>query len=385
MLKLILSVLVALLGLSPVAGRWVVAQQASNPDAEAESRFLSRIRRLTYDGARAGEGYYSYDGTKMVLQSEREADNPFYQIYQLDLTTGETRRISSGVGKTTCAFIHPVTGEVEYASTHLDPDSLRYQHEEFDMRASGQERRYAWDYDPAMDIFVTDPATGKTRQLTDARGYDAEGSYSPDGEWIVFSSNRNAYTRELTGEEKHLLEIDPAYFADLWIMRADGSDQRQLTHVPGYDGGPFFFHDGSRIVWRRFHPSGLRADIYSANPDGTDERRLTDFGSMSWAPYVHPSRQYVFFASNKLGFENFEVFMVDVDGEKEPVRVTYSDRFDGLPVPAPDGATLSWTSQRHGEEGSQIFIAQWSHEAALASLAAAPARVRNSEESGQWP
>ncbi len=384
MRKLILPVLIALLGLVPFVDRELAAtQQGSANDTSAEARLMSRVRRLTYDGVRSGEGYYSYDGTKMVLQSEREADNPFYQIYLLDLATGDTERVSPGYGKTTCAFVHPVTGEVEYASTHLDPDSRRHQQEEFDMRASGQERRYAWDYDPAMDIFVTDMASGTTRQLTDARGYDAEGSYSPDGEWIVFSSNRNAYGRELTTEEGNLLERDPAYFADLWMMRSDGSEQRQLTDVPGYDGGPFFFHDGSRIIWRRFHPSGLMADVYSANPDGSDERRLTDFGAMSWAPYVHPSRQYVFFSTNKLGFENFEVYMVDIAGDKEPVRVTYSDGFDGLPVPSPDGATLAFTSQRHGEKGSQIFVARWDHEAALAALADAPARVHNSEESGQ--
>jgi hypothetical protein len=43
----------------------------------------------------------------------------------------------------------------------------------------------------------------------------------------------------------------------------------------------------------------------------------------------------VIFASNKLGFDNFELFLVDIDGKKEPVRVTYSDGFDGLPVPSP--------------------------------------------------
>ena len=73
------------------------------------------------------------------------------------------------------------------------------------------------------------------------------------------------------------------------------------------------------------------------NPDGTDVRQITDFGAMSWAPYIHPSGQYIIFASNKLGFENFELFMVDIDGKKEPVRITYSDGFDGLPVPSPDG------------------------------------------------
>jgi len=356
------------------------AASAAAPGAYEESDFLTRVRRLTYEGARAGEGYFSPDGSKMVLQSEREPGDPFYQIYLLDLTTGESQRVSPGIGKTTCAFIRPGTGEVEFASTHADPESGQKQREEIDFRASGQERRYAWDYDPWMDIWVADPATGAMKQLTTARGYDAEGSYSPDGEWIVFSSNRHAYDHQLSEAEQRQLEMDPAYFADLWIMRADGSDQRQLTDVPGYDGGPFFFPDGSRIIWRRFNESGLIADVWSMKPDGTDQRRLTDFGAMSWAPYVHPSGKYLFFASNKLGFSNFEVYIVDVEGTKEPVRVTFADGFDGLPVPTPDGTRLAWTSQRHGEKGAQIFIGNWNHERALEALAAAPPRVNNSEE-----
>ena len=91
------------------------------------------------------------------------------------------------------------------------------------------------------------------------------------------------------------------------------------------------------------------------------QRQITDFGAMSWAPYIHPSGQYIIFASNKLGFENFEVFMVDIDGKKEPVRVTYSDGFDGLPVPSPDGTQLAWTSSRGGGREGQIFLAQWNH------------------------
>jgi len=162
-------------------------------------------------------------------------------------------------------------------------------------------------------------------------------------------------------------------------MRADGSEVRQLTETPGYDGGPFFFPDGSRIIWRRFDESGLLADVWSMNPDGSDQRQLTDFGAMSWAPYVHPSGEYVLFASNKLGFTNFEVFMVDVEGTREPVQITFTDRFDGLPVPTPDGKQLMWTSQRHGEGGGQLYMADWNHEAAMAALDAAPPRVNNSE------
>ena len=70
-----------------------------------------------------------------------------------------------------------------------------------------------------------------------------------------------------------------------------------------------------------------------------DQRQITNFGAMSWAPYEHPSGKYFVFASNKLGFDNFELYMVDAAGTKEPVRVTYSAGFDGLPVPSPDGKT----------------------------------------------
>ncbi|MFN8058329.1 MAG: hypothetical protein U0Q12_04140 [Vicinamibacterales bacterium] len=340
-----------------------------------EKDFLTRVRKVTVDGRRAGEGYFSPDGTQMVFQSEREEGNPFYQIYALTLATGETRRISPGMGKTTCAFFQPGTMNIMFASTHLDPRSKDLQKEELDFRASGKQRRYAWDYDAEMDIFVADAKTNALTRLTSAKGYDAEGSYSPDGQWIVFSSMRDAYNRSLSPDETKALEQNPSNFAEIYIMKADGSGQKRLTTTYGYDGGPFFSPDGKRIVWRRFDAEGLIADVWSMNPDGSDQKQITDFGSMSWAPYTHPSGRYIFFASNKLGFENFEVFIVDVDGKKEPVRVTYTQGFDGLPVPTPDGKTLAWTSSRGGGSGAQIYFGQWNHDKALEALEASPARV----------
>jgi Tol biopolymer transport system component len=346
--------------------------------AASESDFLTRVRRLTYEGKRAGEGYFSADGSKLVFQSERAPGNPFYQIYELDLESGETRRISPGIGKTTCSFLRPGTGEILYASTHHDPRSQELQREELELRASGRERRYAWDYDPEMELYVADPVTLAPRRLTDARGYDAEASYSPDGEWIVFSSTRSAYDgsgpEESAEERRQRLEIDPAYYGEIYLMPAAGGEPRRRTEVPGYDGGPFFFADGSRILWRRFAENGLVADVWTMRPDGSDQRRITDFGAMSWAPWADPTGSYILFASNKLGFSNFEVYLVDAEGAKEPVRVTWSDGFDGLPVLSPDGRTLVWTSTRHGEPGGQLFIATWNHERAFAALEAAPPR-----------
>jgi Tol biopolymer transport system component len=343
-------------------------------DENRERDFLSRVRRLTLGGKRAGEGYWSPDGKRLVFQSEREPGNPFYQIYTLDLTSGESKRISPGVGKTTCSFFRPHSDEIEFASTHADPKSKQFQDDELAFRASGKERRYSWDYDPAMDIYAYSEKTGRLKPLTSALGYDAEGSYSPDGQWIAFTSMRDAYNRPLSDTEKKQLETDPSYFAEIYIMKADGSGQRRLTNVVGYDGGPFFTHDGSRIVWRRFDVTGVLADVWTMKPDGSDQRQITDFGAMSWAPYEHPSGKYFIFSSNKLGFDNFELFIVDTAGAKEPVRVTYTDGFDGLPVPSPDGTQLAWTSTRGGGSAGQIFLAQWNHEKALEALANAPAR-----------
>ncbi len=338
-----------------------------------EDTLLSNIRQLTYDGKRAGEGYFSEDGNSLIFQSERESENPFFQIYILNLLSGDTHRVSPGIGKTTCAFFRPGSNEVLYASTHHDAFAEAKQKEELNFRASGKERRYSWDYDETMDIFSAHRDGSNLKQLTEAHGYDAEGSYSPDGKLIVFCSIRDAYPKsELTPKELKQFEVDPAYFGEIYIMDADGSNQKRLTDMPGYDGGPFFTPDGQHIVWRHFSEDGLTADIYTMRIDGTDIKRLTDFDSMSWAPYFHPSGAYVIFASNKLGFSNFELFIVDAMGRHEPVQVTATDGFDGLPVFSPDGNRLCWTSNRNNQKVSQLYLASWNHQTALEAISLSP-------------
>src|SRR5688500_17787311 len=81
------------LSLSLITVQTVVPASAQPPQQPLTERdFLSRIRRLTVEGRRAGEGYWSPDGKRLVFQSEREPGNPFYQIYVLDMTTGDVKR-----------------------------------------------------------------------------------------------------------------------------------------------------------------------------------------------------------------------------------------------------------------------------------------------------
>jgi Tol biopolymer transport system component/Zn-dependent M28 family amino/carboxypeptidase len=357
------------------------AAAASPAEGGKEATFLENTRQLTYEGRRSGEGYFSPDGNYFVFQSEREPKNPFYQIYILSFLDGEIHRVSPGTGKTTCAFFRPGTDELLFASTHLDPDAVKKQQEEIDFRASGKERRYSWDYDEYFDIFASSRAGNDLVQLTDAYGYDAEGAYSPDGKRIVFCSMRDAYPPEkLSEKDRKKLEYDTSYFGEIYVMNADGSKQKRLTDWPGYDGGPFFTPDGGRIIWRHFSEDGMIANVYTMRTDGSERRQLTDFGSMCWAPYMHPSGKYAIFTTNKQGFSNFELYIVDTAGEKEPVRVTFTDGFDGLPVFSPDGTRLAWTSNRTTDNRSQLFIADWNHEAAMEMLKVSPPRSPGATE-----
>lgn len=332
-------------------------------DPTQESRLLSGTRQVTLEGKRSGEGYFSQDGSKMVFQSERSADNPFYQIYLMDLETGDLDQVSPGHGKTTCAWVHPDSRQVLFASTHHDPAARDKQRAELEMRASGQERRYAWDYDPEFELYLWDGEANYTR-LTHAEGYDAEAAISPDGQKIVFASNRAAYGVQLSAEDQAQLELDSSYFIDLYLMNADGTNVERLTTSPGYDGGPFFSADGKSICWRRFSKNGATAEIMTMSLADRKERQLTRLQAMSWAPYFHPSGEYLVFATNLHGFANFELYLVAADGKSPPVRVTHTDGFDGLATFKPDGTTLAWTSTRNPKKQSQIYFSQWDHEQA---------------------
>jgi Tol biopolymer transport system component len=324
-----------------------------------EARLLSHTRQLIFEGRRSGEGYFSADGAWMIFQSEREPGNPFYQMYLMDLETGDTRRLSPGYGKTTCGWIHPDGDRVMFASSHEDPEARAKQAEELDKRAKGQGSRYAWSFDEHYDIYQADLEGAALTNLTRSPGYDAEGSWSPDGRLIAFASNRHAYTEALSKEEQKAFGHDKSYFMEIYLMNADGSGVRRLTHSPGYDGGPFFSPDGGRIVWRRFTVDGTKAEVWTMKVDGSDQRQITRLGVLSWAPYYHPSGDYIIFTTNRHGYGNFELYMVDSQGLGEPVRVTETPGFDGLPVFSPDGGRLAWASSRTADHKPQIFIADW--------------------------
>jgi Tol biopolymer transport system component len=314
-----------------------------------ESEHVQNIRQLTSDFVRAGEGYFSPDGKQIIFQAEeKDTGNPFYQIFVQDLASGRYRRVSPGIGKTTCSFFRPDGKKIIFASTHLDPDAKSKYAPEFSQRQedekAGRRRRYSWDFDPHMDIFEANPDGTELKRLTDSPGYDAEGSYSPDGKQIVFCSQRSGDLQ-------------------LWIMEANGTKARQLTTAKGcYNGGPFFSADGKRVIFRSDRKEKDRLQIYVINADGTGERALTDKPTwVCWGPFWHPDGKHIIYAGADHGTggrPNYDLYWMDVDSGKE-TRVTFAPGADVLPAFNRDGTKLMWTSTRDGRSPSQLYLADF--------------------------
>ena len=119
-------------------GALLLAPFPAQAKKRGEDRFISGARQLTYDGRRSGECYFSPDGKQLVFMSEREPGNPFFQIYVLDLETGDIDRVSPGNGKATCPYFQKGTGILEFASTHLDPDFADKAAAEYKRREEGE-------------------------------------------------------------------------------------------------------------------------------------------------------------------------------------------------------------------------------------------------------
>ena len=312
---------------------------------------LSNLRQLTSGGENA-EAYWAFDGSQLIYQARKpgaECD----QIYVLDPESGDTRMVSTGEGRTTCSYFYPSGNEILYSSTHHH-NAACPPNPDFSMG-------YVWPVYETYDVFASNLDGSGLRQLTTEEGYDAEATFSPAGDRIVFTSARDGDL-------------------ELYSMAPDGSDVIRLTDRPGYDGGAFYSPDGSKIIWRAHYPGegpeledyrrllsqGLlrpgELEIYIMDADGSNQRQLTQLGGANFAPYWHPSGEKIVFSSNHHDPDgrDFEIYMINLDGSGL-TRITYSEGFDGFPVFSPDGQHLVFGSNRNngGTSDTNVFIGEW--------------------------
>ena len=323
---------------------------AADMGAAGLEAHLANVRQLTFGGENA-EAYFSFDGSQLIFQSTREGV-PCDQIFTVDLDGSNLRMVSTGDGRTTCGYFYPGGESILYASTHLGSPECP--------PPPSFEAGYVWAVYDTYDIFRTSLDGMELTRLTDAPGYDAEATIGPDGR-VVFTSVRDGDM-------------------EIYSMNGDGSDVRRLTVRQGPDGGPFFSPDGSRIVFRgreipdgpefndykRLLDQGLwrptELEIFIMDADGGNQRQVTNLVGASFGPFWHPDNERIIFSSNwhNPSGRNFDLFLINADGSGLE-RITFDESFDGFPMFSPDGGSLVFASNRNAatEGETNLFLADW--------------------------
>ena len=339
-------VLVSALSLSRAASP--AKQEAGTPSLK--EKHLQNIKQLTFGGENA-EAYFSSDGKQLIFQSTRDGRG-CDQSYTMNVDGTNVRMISSGDGRTTCAYFASKSRHALYSSTHLGG-------KECPPRPDFS-KGYVWAVYPTLDNFTARSDGSDLKQLTTTPGYDAETTISRDGK-LVFTSMRDGDL-------------------DIYTMDANGRNVRRLTNELGYDGGPFWSYDGKQIVYRAHHPQTDKEkadyvsllqqnlirptvlEIWVMNADGSNKRQVTRNGKANFAPYFFPDGKRIIFASNldDAKGRNFDLYQINVDGSGLE-RITHNETFDGFPMFSPDGKKLVFASNRNAAArgDTNIFIADW--------------------------
>jgi TolB protein len=326
-----------------------VAVNMARP-ADSSERHLSNIRQIT-DGGENAEAYFSSDGRWITFQSTRDG-RTCDQQYVMRTDGTQLRRVSNGNGKTTCGWFLPGNERLFFGSSHA--------HDSLCPPKPDPSKGYVWPLDK-FDIYTVGRDGRDMRRLTNYNAYTAEGVLSPDGRTIVFTSLKDGDL-------------------DIYTMNVDGSNVRRLTSTPGYDGGPWWSPDGRRIVYRAHHPKDSvelrqyrellaqgfirpsKVELFVMNADGSDNRQITTLGGANFGPSWTPDGRRIIFSSNHKNprSRNFDLFIVNDDGSNLEQVTTNAD-FDGFPMFSRDGRSLIWASNRFNAKPGEtnLFIADW--------------------------
>lgn len=326
----------------------------------AEEKNLRNVRQLTFGGDNA-EAYFSFDDKWIIFQKTNPKEGVQCDQMFIGKVPGPGEKftykmVSTGKGRTTCGAFTKDGKHVIYASTHLGspdcppvPDRAKYGN------------RYIWPLYDSYDIFMADYDGRIVKQLTNAKGYDAEATLSPDGKKMVYTSTKSGDL-------------------ELWVMDLKTGKEKQVTNLLGYDGGAWFSPDGKKLIWRASRPKTPEAikeykellaenlvaptnmEVWVADADGSNARQVSSFGQANWAPSYMPDSKRILFASNheyKRGFP-FNLYMMNEDGS-QLTKVSRDKGFDAFPMFSYNGKMLLFCSNRNngGTRDTNVFLADW--------------------------
>ncbi len=321
------------------------------PLAAQDSKFLKNPKQLTNGGQNA-EAYWSPDGKRLVFQTTREP-YPCDQIFIMNADGSGQKLVSTGKGRTTCAYFLKDNKHIVYGSTHEAGDACP--------PPPDRSKGYLWGVFPGYEIYMATDEGKIVRKLTAMPGYDAEAT-------VNFKTGRIIYTSLESGD------------LDLWTMKPNGTDKKQLTNSRGYDGGAVFSRDGNQVVWRANHPqtpetmarynellkehltAPMKMELFVSGPDGKNRKQITNNNCANFAPTFTPDGKRIVFSSNmhKCDGRDFELYIVNTDGSGLQ-QITNFNGFTSFPEFSPDGKKLVFSSSLNTKSRYEfnIFVADW--------------------------
>ena len=288
---------------------FLISQLASSQSLDAlhdirETRF-GEVRQLTFGGENA-EAYWSPDSSELVFQSTRKPYDCDQIFRMLVNDPAALILVSTGSGRNTCGYFTSDSKRIIFSSTHASNNQCP--------AVPDFSRGYVWPIYDTYQIYSANTDGSDLQALTTTNAYDAEATICSKDGAILFTSTRDGDL-------------------DLYTMNANGDNVKRITNEPGYDGGAFFSRDCSKIVWRASRPKGKdladyqsllkenlirpgELELFIANADGSEQRQITHIGGANFAPFFFNNGERIIFSSNHhdpRGRE-FDLFAVNIDG-----------------------------------------------------------------------
>jgi Tol biopolymer transport system component len=316
-----------------------------------QPRHFENLKQLT-TGSSNGESYWSPDSKQIIFQSTRDGGQ-CDQEYVMNADGSNQHMVSTGKGATTCGYFLSDNQHILYASTHEGNPSCPM--------PPDHSKGYVWAVHPTFDIYLATLDGKIVKKLTDTPGYDAEAT-------VNFKTKKIIYTSMASGD------------LELWTMNEDGSGKKRITNTEGYDGGAVFSRDGTKMVWRAYHPdtpekkaayqallkqnltTPMKMELWLANADGSNAKQITNYGCASFAPTFTPDGKKILFASNKAKCDSslFELYLINLDGSGLE-QVTDYGKFTSFPEFSPDGKKLIFSSSYQSKSNYEfnLFTVDW--------------------------
>ena len=191
---------------------------------------------------------------------------------------------------------------------------------------------FAADVGGNVDLYSTLPDGQARLRLTDHADFDACPAWSSDGKQIAWCHGIRA--------RGGIIEI--------WTMKANGEDKRQVTQLGGRMTFPDFSPDGTQLVFAGRLPGGTNDDVWRIDTDGTDLTQLTTDPGFDGNPAWSPDGTKIVFTSSRVD-DTGQVFVMDADGGN-PTQLTFDPVFkDQTPDWSPDGSKLSYAAGDPGD------------------------------------